>query len=121
MEDGKLSDKFGHASHFAVFTVKNGAVGPKELIPNPPHEPGGLPEWLDDLGVTHVIAGSLGEKAQGLLAHKGIEVIAGAPVEAPEALVEKYLKKTLTTSPREHPGGGCCSVRRLKGKGSRRL
>ena len=105
MEDGKLSDKFGHASHFAVFTVKNGAVGPKELIPNPPHEPGGLPEWLDDLGVTHVIAGSLGEKAQGLLAHKGIEVIAGAPVEAPEALVEKYLKKTLTTSPREHPGG----------------
>ena len=93
VEDGKLSDKFGHASHFAVFTVKDGAVGPKELIPSPPHEPGGLPEWLDDLGVTHVIAGSLGEKAQGLLAKKGIEVIAGAPLEAPEALVEKYLKQ----------------------------
>ena len=62
VEDGKLSDKFGHASHFAIFTVKNGAVGPKELIPNPPHEPGGLPEWLDDLGVTHVIAGSLGRR-----------------------------------------------------------
>jgi predicted Fe-Mo cluster-binding NifX family protein len=94
-----------------VFTVKNGAVGPKELIPSPPHEPGGLPEWLEDLGVTHVIAGSLGEKAQGLLAHKGIEVIAGAPLEAPEALVEKFLTNTLTTSPREHPGGGCqCST-----------
>jgi Mrp family chromosome partitioning ATPase/predicted Fe-Mo cluster-binding NifX family protein len=104
VENGQLSDKFGHASHFAVFTVKDGAVGPKDLIPSPPHEPGGLPEWLDDLGVTHVIAGTLGEKAQGLLAHKGIEVIAGAPLEAPEALVEKYLKKTLTTSPREHPG-----------------
>ena len=110
VEDGKLSDKFGHASHFAIFTVKNGVAGPKELIPNPPHEPGGLPEWLDDLGVTHVIAGSLGEKAQGLLAHKGIEVIAGAPVEAPEALVEKYLNKTLTTSPREHAGGCQCST-----------
>jgi len=107
VEDGRLSDKFGHASHFAVFTVKNGAVSPKELIPNPLHEPGGLPEWLDDLGVTHVIAGTLGDKAQALLTKKGIEVIAGAPLEAPEALVEKYLQQTLTTtSPREHPGGG---------------
>jgi Mrp family chromosome partitioning ATPase/predicted Fe-Mo cluster-binding NifX family protein len=108
VKDGKLSDKFGHASHFAVFTVQDGAVGPKELIPKPTHEPGGLPEWLEDLGVTHVIAGSLGEKAQGLLAKKDIDVIAGAPLEAPEALVEKYLKQTLTTSPREHPGGCGC-------------
>jgi len=105
VEDGKLSDKFGHASHFALFTVKDGAVGPKELIPSPPHEPGGLPEWLDDLGVTHVIAGTLGEKAQALLTKKGIEVIAGAPLEAPEALVAQYLAKTLTASPRPHPGG----------------
>jgi predicted Fe-Mo cluster-binding NifX family protein len=108
VENGKLSDKFGHASHFAVLTVKNGVVGAKELLPSPPHEPGGLPLWLDDLGVTHVIAGSLGEKAQGLLAKKGIEVIAGAPLEAPEVLVEKYLQKSLATSPREHPGGCGC-------------
>jgi len=108
VEDGRLSDKFGHASHFAVFTVKEGGIKSKELIPSPSPEPGGLPEWLDDLGVTHVIAGSLGEKAQGLLTKKGIEVTAGAPLEAPEALVEKYLKETLTTSPREHPGGGGC-------------
>jgi Mrp family chromosome partitioning ATPase/predicted Fe-Mo cluster-binding NifX family protein len=108
VEDGKLSDKFGHASHFAVFTVKDGAVGHRDLIPRPPHEPGGLPEWLDDLGVTHVIAGTLGEKAQALLAKKGIAVIAGAPLEAPEALVEKYLQQTLATSAREHSGGGGC-------------
>jgi ATP-binding protein involved in chromosome partitioning len=105
VDDGKLSDKFGHASQFAIFTVKDGAVGPKELLPAPPHESGGIPEWLDDLGITHVIAGTLGEKAQGLLTKKGIEVLAGAPLEAPEALVEKYLNQTLTVSPREHPGG----------------
>ncbi|HZE20753.1 MAG TPA: P-loop NTPase, partial [Desulfobaccales bacterium] len=110
VDDGKLSDKFGQASHFAFFTVKDGAVGPKDLVPSPPHEPGGIPEWLDELGVTHVIAGSLGEKAQALLTQKGIEVIAGAPVEAPEALVEKYLKQTLTASPREHSGGCQCST-----------
>jgi ATP-binding protein involved in chromosome partitioning len=109
VENGKLSDKFGHASHFAVFTVKDGAVGPKDLVPSPPHEPGGIPEWLDDLGVTHVIAGTLGDKAQALLTKKGIEVIAGAPLEAPETLVAQYLAKTLTTSPREHPGSCGCT------------
>jgi ATP-binding protein involved in chromosome partitioning len=93
VEDGKLSEKFGHASHFAMFTVKDGVLGPKELIPCPPHGVGGTPEWLDELGVTHVIAGVLGDKAQALLAKKGIEVFAGAPLEAPEALVEKYLKQ----------------------------
>ena len=108
VEGGTLSDKFGQASHYAFFTVKGGVVGPKEMLPSPPHEPGGIPEWLDGLGVTHVIAGTLGDKAQGLLTKKGIEVIAGAPNEAPEALVEKYLKETLSTSPREHPGGGGC-------------
>jgi ATP-binding protein involved in chromosome partitioning len=108
VDDGKLSDKFGHASHFAIFKVKDGAVGSKEMVATPPHEPGGIPEWLEEMGITHVIAGTLGEKAQGLLTKKGIEVIAGAPLEAPEALVEKYLKQTLTTSPREHPGGGGC-------------
>jgi ATP-binding protein involved in chromosome partitioning len=104
VDNGKLTDKFGQASQFAIFKVKDGEVGPKELMPAPPHEPGGIPEWLDDLGITHVIAGTLGEKAQGLLTKKGIEVVAGAPLEAPEMLVEKYLNKTLATSPREHPG-----------------
>jgi ATP-binding protein involved in chromosome partitioning len=111
MEAGLLADKFGHAADFALLKVKEGTVGPKVLIATPPHEPGGIPEWLDELGVTHVIAGSLGEKAQKLLARKGIEVIAGAPVEGPEALVEKYLQKTLTTSPQTQPGGSCkCST-----------
>jgi predicted Fe-Mo cluster-binding NifX family protein len=110
VDNGKLSDKFGHASHFAIFQVKDGSVGPKELVSTPPHEPGGIPEWLDDLGVTHVIAGALGEKAQGLLTKKGIEVVAGAPLEAPEELVEKYLNKTLTTTPREHLCGQCSTA-----------
>jgi predicted Fe-Mo cluster-binding NifX family protein len=93
VEDGKLSDKFGHASHFAFFTVKDGVVAPKDLVPSPGHEPGGIPQWLDENGVTHVIAGTLGEKAQALLTKKGIEVFAGATLETPEALVEKYLKQ----------------------------
>ena len=62
-------------------------------MPTPAHEPGGLPEWLEELGVTHVIAAGLGEKAQKLLIHKGIEVVAGAPQGDPEELVKQYLRK----------------------------
>ena len=106
VDHGKLSEKFGQAAQFAILEVRDGSVGARQLLPTPPHEPGGIPEWLDDLGVTHVIAGSLGEKAQKLLTHKGMEVIAGAPLEAPEELVAKYLQKTLTTAAGAvHPGG----------------
>jgi ATP-binding protein involved in chromosome partitioning len=90
--DGKLAAKFGQAQHFALFTAKDGAIVAQETIPTPPHEPGGIPEVLDDLGVTHIIAAGMGEKAQGLLQRKGIQVIPGNPQEDPEALVQNYLK-----------------------------
>ncbi|MGO9395581.1 MAG: NifB/NifX family molybdenum-iron cluster-binding protein, partial [Desulfobaccales bacterium] len=100
---GKLSEKFGDASHFALLTAGNGSLKDQELMPAPPPEPGGLPEWLDDLGVTHVIAAGLGAKAEKLLTHKGIEVIAGPPQGDPRELVEQYLKKTPA------PGAACGS------------
>jgi Mrp family chromosome partitioning ATPase/predicted Fe-Mo cluster-binding NifX family protein len=102
----KLSDKFGHAAGFALLTVRDGAVAAREVVPAPAHEPGGIPEWLDELGVTHVIAAGLGDKAKKLLVKKGIEVVAGAPQGAPEELVLQYLKQTLTTGANVHPGCG---------------
>jgi len=111
VDHDKLSDKFGQAGHFALITVRNGAIDAKETVPAPAHEPGGIPEWLDELGVTHVIAAGLGEKAQKLLTRKGIEVIAGAPQGEPEELVKQYLQKTLTTGANVHPGcGSQCST-----------
>jgi ATP-binding protein involved in chromosome partitioning len=106
VDQGKLSDKFGHASHFALVTASNGAIDGLETVATPAHEAGGLPEWLDELGVTHVIAAGLGEKAQKLLIHKGIEVVAGAPQGDPEELVRQYLKKTLVAGANAHPGCG---------------
>ena len=92
-------------------TAKNGAIAANELLPTPAPEPGGLPEWLEELGVTHVIAAGLGEKAQKLLIQKGIEVVAGAPQGDPEELVRQYLQKTLSTGPNVHPGcGSQCST-----------
>lgn len=104
LDGGKLAAKFGEAEHFALLTVKDGAVVEQETIPTPPHEPGGMPEILEDLGVTHVFAAGLGEKAQGLLEHKGIQVIPGNPQDAPEALVKQCLEH-LGACPGANPGG----------------
>jgi predicted Fe-Mo cluster-binding NifX family protein len=91
MDDGKPAARFGEAKHFALITVKDRAVAGKELVDTPPHDPGGIPVWLEDLGVTHVLTRDLGEKAQELLKKKGIEVVVGVTEDPPEALVERYL------------------------------
>ncbi|MEW6388728.1 MAG: iron-sulfur cluster carrier protein MrpORP [Thermodesulfobacteriota bacterium] len=92
MEDGKSASKFPQARQFAIFTVKEQAVQGKEVLDPPVDEPGGLPQWLESLGVTHVIASGLSEGAQALLKRKGIELVHGTPQEEPERLVQDYLK-----------------------------
>jgi Mrp family chromosome partitioning ATPase/predicted Fe-Mo cluster-binding NifX family protein len=109
MDDGKPSERFGEAKHFTIVTVRDRAVTGQEVLDAPPHEPGGIPAWLEDLGVTHVLTRSLGEKAQELLKKKGIDVVAGVPAEAPEKLVGMYLDIALPAGPDPHGEAGCKS------------
>ena len=94
---GLLCAHFGHSENFAVVETDEGQIKSKELLAPPPHEPGVLPRWLDELGVDVVIAGGMGRRALDLFDQKGIQVAVGAPSAPPETLVEEYLKGTLTT------------------------
>ena len=69
-------------------------TGASYLTP-PPHEPGVLPRWLGEQGTDVIIAGGMGQRAQGLFSQNGIEVVVGAPVEKPEDIVSAYLAGTL--------------------------
>ena len=95
--DGKLSMHFGHCEQFALVDVdpKAKTILKREDIEAPPHEPGLLPSWLAERGATTIIAGGMGQRAQGLFAEQGIEVVIGAPAESPERLVADYLAGTL--------------------------
>ena len=62
-----------------------------------PHEPGLLPRWLAEKGVTQIIAGGMGARAQQLFAERGIQVVTGAPADDPETLVKAFLSGTLVT------------------------
>lgn len=94
---GKLCSHFGHCETFTLFDVEQGSLSQPQMLVPPPHEPGLLPRWLKEQGVTHVIAGGMGGRARQLFEEAQIEVAVGAPVDDPSALVRAYLDKTLVT------------------------
>ncbi|MFA7692823.1 MAG: ATPase [Candidatus Hydrogenedentes bacterium] len=102
--EGKLALHFGHCAQFAMVDVDDGSkhIVSTFLVDAPPHEPGLLPTWLANQDVNIIIAGGMGVRAQELLVQQGIEVVVGAPSDAPETLVRAYLDDTLQT------GGNLC-------------
>ncbi len=105
MADGKLTAHFGHCKEFALIDVEENEIKTKKMLEPPPHEPGALPKWLNDLGTQVVIAGGMGHRAISLFSQAGITVVTGAPSEKPETLVRSYLNKTLVDGDNLCSGG----------------
>jgi len=100
LSNGILAQHFGHCEKFALIdTGPEGAILDSSEISAPEHQPGLLPAWLKERGVTLVIAGNLGSRARTLFAAESIEVRTGAPSTSPETLVRDFLNGTLVTGP----------------------
>ncbi|MBI4725716.1 NifB/NifX family molybdenum-iron cluster-binding protein [candidate division TA06 bacterium] len=99
LAEGRLSQHFGHCEAFALVDADPTAkkILKKVEIDAPPHQPGLLPRWLAEKGANMIIAGGMGQRAQGLFTEQGIKVLVGAPAEPPEKLVNDYLAGTLQT------------------------
>lgn len=95
---GKLAAHFGHCEQFAIIEVNaDDTLGDIQYLSPPAHEPGVLPRWLHDHGASVIIAGGMGQRAQGLFSKQGIEVVVGTPASSPEEIVSAYLSGTLET------------------------
>jgi len=94
---GKLSAHFGHCEQFALFDVdeQKKEITKKELITAPEHQPGLLPAWLAEKGVSVVIAGGMGPMAQEIFQQNGISVVLGATESDPEKAVLSHINGTL--------------------------
>jgi predicted Fe-Mo cluster-binding NifX family protein len=97
VKGGKLSEHFGHCSHFALFDVDEAR---KEIIRRgtviaPEHQPGLLPAWLAKEGVSVVIASGMGSRAQAIFRDNRIDVIIGVVGNDPEKAVLDHIKGTL--------------------------
>jgi len=97
--DRKVAAHFGHCSHFALFDVDDAtkAIVKRELMASPGHQPGFLPAWLAEEGVSVVIAGGMGSRAQAIFNENRIEVVVGVLGDDPEEAVLDYLKGELAT------------------------
>jgi len=96
---GHLAQHFGHCEKFALIDVDPDTrqITATSEVEAPEHQPGLLPPWLKERGVTLVIAGGMGSRAHSLFQAAAIEVLTGASEESPEVLVRQYLDGGLGT------------------------
>jgi len=97
LENGQLCMHFGHCQQFALVETENGSITGETLVTPPPHEPGLLPAWLAEKGVTDVISGGMGQRAVNLFSAQNIQVNVGAQTKSPKELVTDWLKNSLVT------------------------
>ena len=94
---GSLSPHFGHCDQFALYDVDEHSkkIINREMVASPEHQPGLLPVWLAEKGVSVVIAGGMGPRAQDIFHQNGISVVLGAMESDPEKAVLSHINGTL--------------------------
>jgi len=95
-ENGTLDGHFGHCRYFNVYHVENDQIIDEQRLAPPPHEPGVLPVFLAEQGVTDVIAGGMGQRAIQIFNQHGVNVFVGAPQLPARELAEGLLTRSIT-------------------------
>lgn len=95
--NGQLNDHFDQTQQFYIYTIKNNLIVKMTTLTPPPHEPGVFPKWLAEIGVTNVIAGSIGRNAIALFNQNKINVFVGVAMKDPKDLVSDLLNGILET------------------------
>ena len=107
--DGEnVSAHFGRCPEFTIVDVEEGQASEREIIKNPGHEPGFIPEFLRKKGVNCIIAGGMGHRAKGFFEQYGIQVIVGVQGSI-NNVIERILDGQIKTMGGESlctPGGG---------------
>jgi len=93
--DGDLvSAHFGRCPEFTILDIEDGKVKETEKVANPGHQPGYIPQFLNQKGVKCIICGGMGPRAVGFFDELGIQAIVGISGRIDE-VVKELLKGTL--------------------------
>lgn len=93
--DGEnVSSHFGRCPSFTIVEIENGELLSKEVVNNPGHHPGYLPQFFSDMEVKYIIAGGVGRRATGFFNEMGIETIVGVAGRVDD-VINKMLKGEL--------------------------
>ncbi len=89
-----VSPHFGRCPFFTIVDIESNRIIKQEVVENPGHHPGYLPEFLHQKNVICIICGGMGQRAAGLFRERGIRVIAGISGKISET-IEKLLEGEL--------------------------
>jgi predicted Fe-Mo cluster-binding NifX family protein len=109
-DHGAVSAHFGRCPSFTLVEIQDGRVMHKEEIQNPGHQPGFLPEFLSERGVTCIVAGGMGRRALQFFEGAGIRPILGVQGSVDE-VADKLAQGLL------EPGESLCTPGSGKGYG----
>ena len=93
-----LHAHFGGAGAFKIYIVEDNKVVEIQMATPPAHEPGVIPKWVAEIGVTDIILGGIGQRAVTIFEHFNINVVKGAAEESADLIIEKYLSGSLLAS-----------------------
>ena len=96
-EGKNVTEHFGHCEGFLIYDAENGEILKEEMVLNPGHKPGFLPNFLADRGVKVIISGGMGGGAIDIFNERDVEVIVGASGVVRSA-VESYLRGELEST-----------------------
>jgi predicted Fe-Mo cluster-binding NifX family protein len=94
MKSNMVNNHFGKAPEFMLISVEERKIVGREMIQNPGREKGAVLELMPAHGVTHIIAGGMGERAKGIFEESNIVVITGVLGSIDNA-VDNFLKSEL--------------------------
>lgn len=91
--DNMIDDHFGHCDHYTLFTIEQGEVIERTTLPSPQGCgcKSNIASTLEELGVSVMLAGNMGEGAKNKLDSHNIKVIRGCSGMV-ESVVEAYIK-----------------------------
>ncbi len=93
----QFCEHFGAAEGFYIFESDGEDRLMEHRFPAPAHQPGAFPAWLRSLGVSAVLAGGMGPRAQQMLQSAGIDLVLGISGGTPRRLVQSFLKGELVS------------------------
>ncbi len=81
-----VSVHFGRCPSFTIVDFENGEIMKKEVIGNPGHQPGSIPQFLHQKGVECIVCGGMGRRATSFFDEFGIKTIVGVSGRIDEVL-----------------------------------
>ena len=91
--DGELvSAHFGRCPSFTIVDIENNEVVERQVIDNPGHQPGLIPQFLHSKGVKRIVAGGMGMRATQFFNGIGIEATVGISGKIDDVIESLKLK-----------------------------